>query len=40
MLAFVLADALVEKFGCDSAGDLVAAVERYRTRLHPIDQRT
>jgi len=39
MLAFVLADALVEKFGCDTADDLVAAVERYRARLHPIDQR-
>jgi chorismate synthase len=39
MLAFVLADALVEKFGCDTADDLVAAVERYRGRLHPIDQR-
>ena len=39
MLAFVLADALVEKFGCDTADDLVAAVERYRARLRPIDQR-
>ena len=39
MLAFVLADALLEKFGCDTADDLVAAVERYRGRLHPIDQR-
>src|SRR5213596_967219 len=39
MLAIVLADALVEKFGCDTADDLVAAVERYRARLRPIDQR-
>ncbi|MBI3522754.1 MAG: chorismate synthase [Chloroflexi bacterium] len=39
MLALVLADALCEKFGGDVAADLVAAVERYRTRLHPIDQR-
>lgn len=39
MLAFILADALVEKFGCDTADDLVAAAARYRTRLRPIDQR-
>ncbi len=39
MLAFVLADALLEKFGSDNAEDLVAAVERYRGRLAPIDQR-
>src|SRR6266568_576948 len=39
MLAFVLADALLEKFGCDTADDLVAAVERYRQRLRPIDAR-
>ena len=39
MLAFVLADALLEKFGADNADDLVAAVERYRSRLTPIDQR-
>jgi chorismate synthase len=39
MLAFVLADALLEKFGADNADDLVTAVERYRTRLTPIDQR-
>jgi chorismate synthase len=39
MLAFVLADALLEKFGCDTADDLRAAVERYRARLRPIDQR-
>ena len=39
MLAFVLADALLEKFGADNADDLVAAVDRYRARLTPIDQR-
>jgi chorismate synthase len=39
MLAFVLADALLEKFGADNIDDLVAAVERYRGRLRPIDQR-
>jgi chorismate synthase len=39
MLAFVLADALLEKFGADNADDLVAAVDRYRARLVPIDQR-
>lgn len=39
MLAFVLADALCEKFGSDNADDLRVAVERYRTRLAPIDQR-
>jgi chorismate synthase len=39
MLAFVLADALCEKFGNDSIDDLCAAVERYRLRLRPIDSR-
>ncbi len=39
MLAFVLADALCEKFGCDTVDDLCASVERYRTRLAPIDLR-
>jgi chorismate synthase len=39
MLAFVLADALLEKFGCDTAEDLTAAVDHYRARLRPIDQR-
>ena len=39
MLAFVLADALLEKFGADNIDDLVAAVERYRGRLRPIDLR-
>jgi len=39
MLAFVLADALLDKFGEDAIEDLVAAVERYRHRLAPIDRR-
>ena len=39
MLAFVLADALLEKFGADNIDDIVAAVDRYRARLAPIDQR-
>lgn len=39
MLAFVLADALLEKFGADNMDDIVAAVDRYRARLAPIDQR-
>ncbi len=39
MLAFVLADALCEKFGSDTVDDLRAAVERYRARLAPIDRR-
>jgi chorismate synthase len=39
MLAFVLADALCEKFGNDSVDDLCGAVERYRQRLRPIDSR-
>jgi chorismate synthase len=39
MLALVLADALCEKFGNDNVDDLCAAVERYRRRLHPINQR-
>lgn len=39
MLAFVLADALLEKFGADNIDDIVAAVDRYRGRLAPIDQR-
>ena len=40
MLAFVLADALCEKFGSDNVDDMCAAVERYRGRLRPIDLRT
>ncbi len=39
MLALVLADALTEKFGGDLVADILAAVERYRERLRPIDQR-
>ncbi len=39
MLAFVLADVLLEKFGADNVDDLAAAVERYRARLAPIDLR-
>jgi chorismate synthase len=39
MVAFVLADALVEKFGGDSAEDLAASLERYRKRLRPISRR-
>jgi chorismate synthase len=39
MLAFVLADALLDKFGADNVDDLAAAVERYRARLAPIDLR-
>jgi chorismate synthase len=40
MLALVLADALLEKFGNDDADSLCAAVERYRGRLRPIGSRT
>jgi chorismate synthase len=39
MLALVLADALLEKFGTDDAGTLVASVERYRARLRPLGAR-
>ncbi|HEX9435740.1 MAG TPA: chorismate synthase [Candidatus Limnocylindria bacterium] len=39
MLAIVLADALLEKFGTDDADTLVASVERYRGRLHPLGKR-
>lgn len=39
MLAVVLADALCEKFGNDNADDLVAALDRYRARLRPLDRR-
>jgi chorismate synthase len=39
MLALVLADALLEKFGCDDAETLVASVERYRARLRPLGAR-
>ena len=39
MLALVLAEALLEKFGEDDADSLVAAVERYRRRLRPLGSR-
>ncbi len=39
MLAVVLADALLEKFGTDDVGTLVASVERYCARLHPLGSR-
>ena len=39
MLAIVLADALLEKFGADDADTLVASVERYRSRLRPLGVR-
>jgi chorismate synthase len=39
MLALVLADALCEKFGDDDVAAIVAAVERYRARLRPLDAR-
>ncbi|MGH2378394.1 MAG: chorismate synthase [Candidatus Limnocylindria bacterium] len=39
MLALVLADALLDKFGGDDAESLVAAVERYRQRLRPLGSR-
>jgi chorismate synthase len=39
MLALVLADALLEKFGNDDVDTLCAAVERYRARLRPIGAR-
>jgi chorismate synthase len=39
MLALVLADALLEKFGCDDAETLLASVERFRARLRPLGAR-
>ena len=39
MLALVLAEALLEKFGNDDAESLRASVERYRERLRPIGER-
>jgi len=39
MLAVVLAEALLEKFGSDDAETLVASVERYRARLRPLGPR-
>ena len=39
VVALVLADAMLEKFGSDSLDDLRAALERYRARLHPLRAR-
>jgi chorismate synthase len=39
MLALVMAEALLEKFGEDDADSLVAAVDRYRRRLRPLGSR-
>jgi len=39
MLALVVADALLEKFGTDDVDTLVAGVERYRGRLRPLGAR-
>jgi chorismate synthase len=39
MLALVLADALCQKFGEDTVGDITSAVARYRERLKPIADR-
>ncbi len=39
MVAFVLADALLEKFGNDALEDIRAALERYRKRLGPVKDR-
>lgn len=39
VVALVLADALLEKFGSDSLEDLGAALERYRARLRPLKER-
>lgn len=39
MLAIVLADALLEKFGSDDAETLVASVERFRARMRPLGAR-
>ena len=40
VVALVLADAILEKFGNDSVDDLRAALERYRSRLRPLRART
>ena len=40
VVALVLADAVLEKFGNDSLDDLRAALERYRSRLRPLRART
>lgn len=39
MLAIVLADALLEKFGRDDVDSIAAAIERYRGRLGPLAAR-
>lgn len=39
VVALVLADALLEKFGSDSLEDLLAALQRYRARLRPLKER-
>jgi chorismate synthase len=40
VVAIVLADAVLEKFGNDSLDDLRAALEGYRARLRPLHART
>ncbi|OLC56913.1 MAG: chorismate synthase [Chloroflexi bacterium 13_1_40CM_4_68_4] len=40
VVALILADAVLEKFGNDSLDDLRAALERYRSRLRPLRART
>lgn len=39
VIALVLADALLEKFGSDSLADTLAALDRYRSRLRPLRER-
>ena len=39
VVALVIADAILEKFGSDSLDDLRAALERYRARLVPLHAR-
>ncbi len=39
VVALVLADAVLEKFGNDALDDLLAAAERYRARLAPLRDR-
>jgi chorismate synthase len=40
VVALVLADAMLEKFGGDSLEDVEAALARYRARLVPLRART
>ena len=40
VVALILADAVLEKFGNDSLDDLRASLERYRSRLRPLRART